>query len=116
MFQQRSLISLHRRDLPTPLIKALEGLPQRPYSKRREVPGLGLDLSKQVLFARLTNAEEERWFEADLLAFHRIFLQAVSAATPEPAGSDAVQQQLAQAASRYCAQQRARNDKHQARS
>lgn len=91
------------------LIKALEGLPQRPYSERREVPAWGSIFSKQVLFARLTNAEEERWFEADLLAFHRIFLQAVSAATPDPACSDAVQQRWHKQ-KHYCAQQR-RNDK-----
>ena len=70
---------------------------------------MGSIFSKQVLFARLINAEEEAWFEADLLAFHRIFLQAVAAATPEPAGSTAVQQRWQQQ-QHYCAQQR-RNDK-----
>ena len=65
------------------LVEALEQLPQHPYKERREVPAWGSIFSKQVLFARLINAEEEGWFEADLLAFHRIFLQAVAAASPE---------------------------------
>ena len=95
--------------LPSELSEALQALPQHPYKERREVPAWGSIFSKQVLFARLTDAEEETWFHDDLLAFHRLFLQAVASARPEDAGSAAVQQRW-QKQQHYCAQQR-RNDK-----
>ena len=95
--------------LPVALSEALAALPQHPYKERRDVPAWGSIFSKQVLFARLTDAQEEAWFKSDLLAFHRLFLAAVAATSPEPAGCDAVQQRWQQQ-QHYCAQQR-RNDK-----
>ena len=91
------------------LVSALEALPQHPYKERRDVPAWGSIFSKQVLFARLTNSEEEAWFYQDLLAFHRLFLEAVGSTCPEPASSDAVQRRWRKQQN-YCAQQR-RNDK-----
>ena len=63
-------------------VSALEALPQHPYKERRDVPAWGSIFSKQVLFARLTNSEEEAWFYEDLLAFHRLFLEAVGSTFP----------------------------------
>ena len=63
VYPPRLLISLRRKNAcHQRLSEALQALPQHPYKERREVPAWGSIFSKQVLFARLTDAEEETWF------------------------------------------------------
>jgi phycocyanobilin:ferredoxin oxidoreductase len=95
--------------LPPNINMQMEELKQRNYSQPREVPPWGTIFSSHVLFVRPVSLEEEDWFLADLLAFHRIFINNLLIVKPDPPHHPNCLKRY-QGQLNYCQQQR-RNDK-----
>ncbi len=96
-------------ELPPPVVRRLEALPQRQFSQERELPEWGTIFSPYVRFVRPADAEEEQAFIAVVSDFLTVLAEGCREAEPQPIDHPDTVRRL-QGQLSYCQQQK-RNDK-----